>query len=84
MENLTNQILILDSGSKYFVLRQALYKGVTYFFAVEVSENEEEFTNNFLFLERTDDNGNFGVKQVTDEEILSVLAKNIKIDPAGE
>jgi hypothetical protein len=84
MENLTNQILILDNGSKYFVLRQALYKGVTYFLAVEVTEDEENFTNNFLFFERVDENGNFVVKEVTDENILTVLAKNIKIEPTGE
>ena len=29
MDNLTNQILKLNSGVSYFVLRQAAYKGVT-------------------------------------------------------
>ncbi|MBQ6284990.1 MAG: hypothetical protein IJK67_01580 [Bacilli bacterium] len=80
MENLTNQILELDSGKKYFVLRQALYKGVTYYLAVEVTEDEENFTNNFLFFERIDKDGKFTVKEVTDENILTVLAKNIKIE----
>ncbi len=80
MENLTNQILELDTGHKYFILRQALYKGVTYYLAIEVTEDEESFTNNFLFLERIDDGGKFIVREVTDENILSVLAKNIKIE----
>lgn len=80
MENLTNQIIELDNGSKYFILRQALYKGVTYFLAVEVSDDGEKFTNNFIFLERKDEEGQFIVEEVEDEHILSVLAKNIKIE----
>ena len=49
MENLTNQILELGNGKKYFVLRQAAYKGETYYLCAEVTDNEEEFTNNFAF-----------------------------------
>ena len=79
MENLTNQVITLDNNQKYFILRQALYKGKTYYLAAEVTEDEENFTNKFLFLERKDDGGEFYVEEVTDEKILSVLAKNIKI-----
>jgi hypothetical protein len=80
MENLTNQVITLDNNKKYFILRQALYKGKTYYLAAEVTEDEEHFTNKFLFLERKDDNGDFYVEEVTDEKILSVLAKNIKVE----
>ena len=31
MENLTNQVLELANGKKCFILRQAVYKGNTYF-----------------------------------------------------
>jgi len=81
MENLTNQILRLDDNSGYFVLRQALYKGKTYFFVVGVTEDGENFTNDFLFLEKIDnEDGTYGVEEVIDENVLSVLAKNIKLD----
>ena len=41
MENLTNQVLKLENGSNYFILRQATYKGVTYFLAAEITADEE-------------------------------------------
>ena len=50
MENLTNQILKLKSGKNYFVLRQAAYKGITYYFGAEVTSDEEDFTNKFVNL----------------------------------
>lgn len=85
MENLTNQILELDDGSKYFVLRQAAYKGKTYYFAGEIEDNEEEFTGEFIFLEKINseddsEGGGFSVEEVVDPDVLRVLAKNIKLD----
>lgn len=79
MENITNQILDLENGKKYFVLRQAVYKGVTYFLGAEVTPDEEDFTNNFVFLERVGE-GDLKVKKVTDQAIIDILAKNIKIE----
>lgn len=80
MENLTNQVLKLKSGTRYFVLRQAAYKGNTYYLGAELTENEEDFTNNFAFLERVEKEGKFFVKEVKDKSVLEVLAKNIKLD----
>lgn len=81
MENLTNQILELDNDRKFFVLRQAVYKGITYYFAAEVLENEEDFTGEFIFLERKNgEDESFSVEEVTDNEILKVLVKNVKLD----
>ena len=65
MENLTNQVLKLASGKQYFVIRQASYKGVTYFLAAEITP---------------DGDGKSKVKEVKDPAILEVLAKNIKLD----
>ena len=79
MDNITNQILELDNGKKYFVLRQAVYKGVSYFLGAEVTHDEEDFTNNFVFLERVGD-GDLMIKKVTDQSIIEVLSKNIKIE----
>ena len=79
MENLTNQVLALANGKKYFVLRQAVYKGTTYFLSAELTEDEEDFTNNFIFLQKVGDEG-LKVKKVTDQNIIDVLAKNIKLD----
>lgn len=80
MENLTNQILNLGNNKSYFVLRQAAYKGKTYYFGAEVTPDGEEFTNEFIFLERVEVDGNFSVKVVKDNEVLKILAENIKLD----
>ena len=80
MENLTNQVLTLANGKGYLVLRQAVYRGVVYYLAAEVTPDGEDFTNEFVFFEKVDTDGNFNVKKVKDEAVLKVLASNIKID----
>ena len=80
MENLTNQVLTLANGKGYLVLRQAVYRGVTYFLAAGVTPDGEDFTNEFVFFERVEKDGKFNVVRVTDKEILRVLAANIKLD----
>ena len=80
MENLTNQVLTLSNGKGYLVLRQAVYRGVVYYLAAEVTPDGEDFTNEFVFFEREEIDGKFNVKKVKDEAILKVLASNIKID----
>ena len=80
MENLTNQVLNLKSGKKYFVLRQASYKGVTYFLGAEITPDGEDFTNQFVVFEDIKRDGKSLVKEVKDPAILQVLAKNIKLD----
>jgi len=72
MENLTNQVLALANGKKFFVLRQAVYKGTTYFLSAELTEDEEDFTNNFIFLQKVGDEG-LKVKKVTDQNIIDIL-----------
>jgi hypothetical protein len=80
MENLTNQVLTLANGKGYLVLRQAVYRGVVYYLAAEVTPDGEDFTNEFVFFEKVDTDGNFNVKKVQDEAVLKVLASNIKLD----
>lgn len=79
MDNITNQVLELSNGEKYFVIRQAVYKGTTYFFVGKLTDDEEDYTNEFAFLERVGTEG-LKVKKVSDESVIEVLAKNIKID----
>lgn len=80
MKNLTNQIIELKNGKNYFIVRQATYHDKTYYFGAEVTADEENFTNNFLFFERIDKDGKFLVKEVKDPNIIEILAKNIKIN----
>lgn len=80
MENITNKVMELNNGKKYFIIRQALYKDVTYYFATLLTDDEEDFTGDFIFLERYETDGKAHVREVTDNKIIEVLAKNIKVD----
>lgn len=80
MENLTNKVLELDNGKKYFVIRQAVYKGETYYLVVETTPDGEDFTEHCTFLTRIERDGKFIVKEVKDKSILEVLGKNIKLE----
>ena len=80
MENLTNQVLTLANGKGYLVLRQAVYRGVVYYLAAEVTPDGEDFTNEFVFFQKEDIDGKFNVKKVQDEAVLKVIASNIKLD----
>lgn len=79
MNNITNQVLELSNGEKFFVIRQAVYKGTTYFYVGKLTDDAEDFTNEFTFLEKVGD-GDLKVRKVADEAIIEVLAKNIKIE----
>lgn len=80
MENLTNQIIKLGNDKSYFILRQATYKGTTYFLGAEVTPDQEDFTNNFAFLEQIVVDGAMYTREVKNQDIIEVLAKNIKLD----
>lgn len=80
MKNITNQIITLSNGVKFYIIRQAIYKGTTYFLAAKVTDNEEDFTNEIAFLEKVDKDNDSYVKVVEDGETLSVLMNNINLD----
>ncbi len=80
MENITDQILELGNGKKYYIVRQALYKGTTYYLGAETTDDEENFTDNFVFFEKIEKDGQEFVQKVTDQNVLEILAKNIRIE----
>jgi len=79
VDNLTNKVIELKNNKKYFIIRQAVYKGNTYYFAAELTQDEEDITDNFKFLKKASDKEGFVVTEEKDKAILEVLAKNIKM-----
>ena len=79
MENRINHIIKLNNGKKYFILKQAIYKGDNFFVAAEVTDNEEELTNNFLILHETKEDGKNLVRIETDKEVLAVILKHLDL-----
>lgn len=81
MENLTNKVFKLENGASFLIIRQASYKGDTYYFASELTDDGEDFTGRFTFVKgETSEDGSLYISEVVDSEILKVLANNIKLD----
>lgn len=79
MENRINHIITLDNGKKYFILKQAIYKGDNFFVAAEVTEDEQDITNNFLILHERKEDGKNIVKVEQDKEVLGIILKHLDL-----
>lgn len=75
MENRINKIINLKNGSKYLVLNQAYYKGQNYYFAVGVTADEEDVTDEFRLLEEKNVDGKLVISSVKDPETIKLLAE---------
>ena len=79
MENRINHIIKLNNGKKYFILKQAIYKGDNFFVVAEVTDDEEDITNTFLILHETKEDGKNLVKVEQDKDVLAVILKHLDL-----
>lgn len=79
MEDLTGQILELRNGKNFFVLKQIEKGDKIYYLGAGITK-DEDFTKEYLFLERVEKGEKFSVKEVTDPEVLQKLALDVKAD----
>lgn len=77
MENRINQMIHLENGMDYAVVKQAIYNKENYFVAVQVTEDKKNITDDIVVLHETKENGETFVQQVTDEPTLTILMKHI-------
>lgn len=82
MENRTNQIITLSSGREYYVNRQILYKGKTYYVATLVAEERDENGNEkpadeIVFFEQFMEGEKEMVIPVSDPEVIKLIAENL-------
>lgn len=75
MENRTNKIIKFSEEEKYFVLKQAVYKGKSYYMTVKITPDGENFTDEFQVLQEDNRDGKLYFSRLNDEKILSVLLK---------
>lgn len=75
MENRTNKIIKFSENEKYFVLKQAVYKGNSYFMTVKTTPDGEEFTNEFYVMQETVKDGKSYYSRVNDAKLLDLLLK---------
>ncbi len=75
MENRTNKIIKFSENEKYFVLKQAVYKGNSYFMTVKTTPDGEDFTNEFYVMQETKKDGKSYFSRVNDTKLLDLLLK---------
>ena len=80
MENRINQIVELENGLQYYILKQAVYGGDNYFVAAEVSEDGVDLKEKFLILHETKENGESYIEFENDAKIIQILLKHLNIE----
>ena len=78
MENKINKIMHLKNGAKYLILNQAIYQGKNYFFAVRVSDDEEDIIDEFQMLSEEVRDGKKYISKVKDPDTLKLLAEYLE------
>lgn len=79
MENRTNQVMTLQDGKEYAIVRHILYQGRTFYLAVELTEDKEDIKEDSLeLLEQVMYEGQESIVKVRDAELTKVILENIK------
>ena len=78
MENKINKIMHLKNGAKYLILNQAIYQGKNYYFAVRVSDDEEDIIDEFQMLSEEVRDGKMYISTVKDPDTLKLLAEYLE------
>lgn len=79
MENRINKIMTLVDGSKYFILKQAIYKNENYYAVIGIADNEEDLLDDHAILHELERDGQVGVEEVTDVETLKIITQYLGI-----
>lgn len=78
MENKINKIMHLKNGAKYLILNQAIYQGKNYYFAVRVSDDEEDIIDEFQMLSEEVRDGKMYISTVKDPDTLKLLVEYLE------
>lgn len=79
MENRTNQIMTLQDGKEYAIVRHIVYQGRTFYLAVEMTKDKEDIKEDSLdLLEQIMYKGQESIKKVRDAELTKIILENIK------
>lgn len=80
MENVTNrinQVMVLSENLKYVVLKQAIYREESYFVTARLTDDEEDVLDEFVVFKEVETNGQMGVQQVRDKELIELVCKYV-------
>ncbi len=77
MENRINQVMELENGKKYVVIKQAVYKGHNYYVSARLTDDEEDVLDEFIIFEEVEYDGKKSVLEVKDAELYKLIAKYV-------
>jgi len=81
---MVNKVIVLDDGKKYILLNQAIYNGINYYTAAEVTEDEEDVTGEFTVLKETREGNDIYMQIEKDPETLKILLQYMKVPEVQE
>lgn len=77
MENRTNQVVELEDGKEYFVLRQIVYKGDTYYVTTELLDGKEKTSEKVTVLKESVVNEDTYLTVVVDPKIIEIIYNHL-------
>ena len=77
MENRVNQVVSLDNGEDYVILKQAIYKGDSFYITSKLVDNIPS-TSDFTFFHQIETDGKLKLEKVTDMELIKYLYSYMK------
>lgn len=77
MINRINQVMELADGKKYVVVKQAIYKGKTYYVSLRLTDDEENVMEELVVFEEVDFNNQKSVQKVKDQNILKLVLEYV-------
>lgn len=79
MENRINQVVKLDNGNNYVIIKQAIYKNDSYFLVSKLDSMNNPMPDELVFFHQVDLNGQLKLEEVTDLNLIQYLYQYMKI-----
>ena len=80
MKNKINKIITLETGNKYFVMKQAIYKSENYYLVAEVNEDGTDIKDKFAMVHEFEKDGEEFIEMVKDQKTMQVLLSHLNFE----
>ena len=80
MENRINEVVELENGREYFILKQAVYQGHNYYVSTEVDKSNETLTENFVVFKEIKEGTDVFLEIETDVKKLQIILKHLNLN----
>ena len=79
MENRINKVIKLSDNKLYYLLKQAIYNNESYYTAVEVTDDMQTLTEDFILLHESTSDGKVYFSEVVDPKLVQMLLKYMQV-----